>query len=1149
MNPTSINVDKTSESAGYPPYNPWQSYLIEASAGSGKTWQLSRRFLALVVAGADPSSILTVTFTKKAAAEMRERIVHDAISLGNGSKEFADFISDIRKWHVKSGGHESVKIRTAEEACRLIIQKTQTLKITTIDALFIQWVQRFPIETSVTINDSTLKSPWNLLSNLAQTRLNTAAWGDVLAMNSDDDANRELMQYISQNAPNGNISGLQAVIDPLTKSDTFLWYIRMLGRENSLKLYDVKDDDTSPEEFIECHRKLFETVIQLVSNKDKSVEGLRHVATPNMSGLITAGILTKGTGNLSGTCFGSAATKQNSAFISLKEKLSARLANIKLSDLNKTATLVWSLYNARTSAAHRRKVSDSSGTFIDAAKGASVLACDDQMVGGRAMAWSTVRHLMLDEFQDTSRLQWLIFEKIALELLAGQIIDTESGPSPSVFIVGDKKQSIYRFREAAPEVLDIARKNLVRFGLVSQGMNASFRSSSIVLDYVNLVFEDGTNISDFPAHEASPLLLKSDPTRSTYGTVAVYNVCEQQIGRNKLPLTPVEAEAEAVASHIRDCLDGTIVIRVFDSALKGWRAPKCSDFVIVYPTSTHSQKFEEALRSCNIPSRREEAKGFFGRCEIMDLNALVTWLTWPADTVALCTVLRSPLVGLTDMELQKLLQNHPTDLFAVGLKTTFPVEWQLLSDLKGSHLQETLAGLVAMLLTKYGVGDRYERAFGPMEGPLAKANVLKWFDLVRGSSGEEAVATHSWNLALEEASEEDETGNAALASNSVTMMSIHKSKGLEFPCVVVTGTASDWHKNESGWIKDTRPGEEGMWYIGSKPQRPEGSLDFDQVLALNERESRSEKARVLYVSLTRASHHLVITGSRKTPGTKAKLTPTFLDLLKQASEKLDNVIKIPIGEAGNMFTRGTTPALSESTVAVRDPDYLRHKVKSLSLEAVKILTPSAAAKKNPAPGEFAAPHARSSAVSQRLPDGAGKAFGTLVHKLLENHLKKITWSPSRLTGLLKINVSEALSDEVLAKVLALAEGDVALVLASDTWKKLLAGAKSIHAEVPMALIRSGTLINAKADLIILYSDGSLKVVDYKTIPVDISVDVERDVEGNRQGQDETLTAFCHDHGYTQQVKDYCDMAKKAFAAENVSGHVLFTNPMHLVTLC
>ncbi len=1130
MNHTKSDRTTSGKSSPPPPYNPWQSCLVEASAGSGKTWQLSRRFLALVVAGADPSSILTVTFNKKAAAEMRERIVKDAIALGAGSEEFKNFVSDIQTWQQDSDRGETVHIRSAEEASRLIIQKTQTLKITTIDALFMQWSQRFPLETSVTIHDISLKSPWNLLSNLEQTRLETAAWGDVLATNPDDAANRELMISISQNAPNRKIKSLTAAINPLTKSDTFLWYIKMLERDHPLKLYPVPEIIETDSEFLDRNDDLFRAVIQLASNKDKKTEGLVQLDLRNMDGLVAQAILKKGAHTLHGNTFKSKATIENPNFLELKSELETWMTHRQLSNLNHTAKLIWLLYGARTAAAHKRKVADSKGSFVDATKGASVLACDPAMVGGRAMAWSTIRHLMLDEFQDTSRLQWLIFEQIALDLLAGQIIDEEVGPSPSVFIVGDKKQSIYRFREAAPEVFDLAKEKLETFGLVAHGMNASYRSSSMILDFVNCVFEDGKNIADFPAHEAAPHLVKSAKIKSTYGTVTVYNVNEKYQEPNKLPVTCSEAEAETVAKHIRSCLDGIIPMRVFDSNLKGWRAPHYSDFLILYSASTHSQLFEDALRSRGIPCRREEAKGFFQRCETLDLNALVTWLTWPADTIALCTVLRSPIIGLTDRDLQDLVRTYPTNIYSEGLKTQYPSEWELLEDLKGSHLQETLAGLVGRLLSKYGVGDRYERAFGPLDGPLAKANVLKWFDLVRGASGDDALATHTWNLALEEAGEENEIGNATLASNSVTMMTIHKSKGLEFPCVIVTGTAGDWHKSETGWIKDVRVGEEGMWYVGKKDDQPTASLELTEILSLSERESRAEKARLLYVALTRASHHLVITGSRRALNPKNPVPETFLDHLKLASKKLEDVTTTALGEVGLIVTRGVHPDVSKEIVIPRKPDYLLNPVKALGLAGIKILTPSSASMTWASSKSGITSPTEPSSLIHRVPDGAGKAFGTVVHKLLENQIKKTTWSDDRLARLLASEATEPLSDKEILQVLALAKSDVSALLASATWTKLMANAKSVLSEVPMAHITGETMINAKADLIIVSSDGPIKVVDYKTIPF--------------EGGD--ASKFCAEHGYTQQVKDYCDIAKKSFAIANVSGYVLFTNPILLV---
>ena len=1115
----SDNVIKT------PPYNPWESYLVEASAGSGKTWQLSRRFLALVVAGADPASILTVTFTKKAAAEMRERIVKDAVRLGAGADDFAGFTADIELWRQNSGSKTHSKIRTPQEASQLIIQKTQTLKITTIDALFLQWSQRFPLETAITIGEDTLTSPWDLLSNLALTRLNTDAWCDVLAIAEDHDANRELMISISENAPNGKIKSLSEAIDPLTKSETFIWYIQMLGRELPLRLFNVPETLETGAEFLARNESLARVVLNLIGNEDKKSQSLSCLMSRDFQGLVDAKVINGGRDALSGVTFAKAKKTENTDFLEFGRQLRSWNDNIKLADLNHTARLIWTLFEARTSAAHKRKVRESMGTFSDASKGVSILACDEKTSGGRAMAWASVRHLMLDEFQDTSRLQWMIFEKLSQELLSGQTYDAEGGPRPSVFIVGDKKQSIYRFREAAPEVLDLARDTLAKQGLLPVTMSDSFRSSSLVLDLVNEVFSDGTQISKFPAHQPSPYVLKSKPVKSSYGTLTVYKASEAIENDDQSKVSAVDVEAQLVARHIKDRLDGVKPMRVYDEHTATWRAPRCSDFAVLYPNTTNSQAFEDAMRELSIPSRRAESKGFFGRPEILDLNSLVTWLTWPADTVALCTVLRSPICGVNDSDLQSVIANNKSMPMMNALKTaatkSLKDSFTLLKDLRKNHHSESMAELVGRLLTHYAVAERYLNAFGPMEGPLARANVLKWFDLVRGQSAEDALAAHTWSQAMEEAAEEDETGNATLASNAVTMMTIHKSKGLEFPCVILTGTAKDWHRAETAWIKDTRPGHEGLCYIGNKGSRPESSPQIRELLQLSEAESRGEKARLLYVALTRASQHLVVTGAKAKEDSE-----NYLDLILGAAERLNDVNRDLSSETTITITRDTHPEISPlAAKSSRLTDTKGALVSPLNLPPVKILTPSAKATSQ---------DTKSPAViaTQRVPEGLGNTFGSLVHKMFELHVGKIQWSDRKFSRFITEITDHLVSNAETQDLLTLAKSDVAAVLASKEWSDLTASVAQIWAEVPMASVDGGDLVNAKADLIIKYSDGNIRVVDFKTIPVS-------------PGDAKTV---CDNHGYTEQVQTYCRLAMKVYKVPAVTGSVLFTNPIHLLNL-
>ena len=136
------------------PQNPYESFIIEASAGSGKTYQLSKRFLFLVGAGTEPSSILTITFTVKAASEMRARIIDEALCLMYEKKAREDFTEKLKFFYEQKrmeceSRFFSGKVRTALETAQSILSSTQTLKICTIDSVFYQWSLKFPWEAKL----------------------------------------------------------------------------------------------------------------------------------------------------------------------------------------------------------------------------------------------------------------------------------------------------------------------------------------------------------------------------------------------------------------------------------------------------------------------------------------------------------------------------------------------------------------------------------------------------------------------------------------------------------------------------------------------------------------------------------------------------------------------------------------------------------------------------------------------------------------------------------------------------------------------------------------------------------------------------------------------------------------------------------------
>lgn len=1116
-----------------PPYNPWASYLVEASAGSGKTWQLSRRFLALVVAGADPSSILTVTFTRKAAAEMRERIIHDAVRLGEFDKEFSGFIEQVETWQRRSNARPT-KIRDAAETAKLILEKTQTLKITTIDALFMQWVQQFPLETAISAEDgdsvTSLHSPWQLLSNLELQRLEQRAWTNVLSMAGDDKENRELMQSLSLHAPNGSIKQLSRAIAPIMHCDTFLWSVSLATGEDPARYHSVPAAIPNDQEFLMAHESLLKDCINLVTNADKRAKALGALATRDFEALIQCQIINSKKDSLSGTTFRSATAKDHPSYQALSEVLLAWDKDAKLSQLNHTAKLLWSLFHARARVVHRLKANESVGTFADAVKGVSLMATEASAIGARAMAWGNIRHLMLDEFQDTSKLQWMIFERLARELLSGSPEDVS--PPASVFIVGDKKQSIYRFREADPSMMEAAKSSLSPLGLNAIRMSESYRSSSAILDMVNAVFEDETMIPEFPEHRVAAAKLKSASSKSAYGTISVYAEAKSEDQQSSITDT-FEIQAKQIADHILHATNGTLGIKVFDEEQKQWRNPRFSDFVVLYPKKTHAHLIEDALRAHAIPCQKEERHGFFERPEIVDMRAFVTWLTWPADTIALCTILRSPLCQLSDRDLQELLLDG-ADLLMPRLKAAHPDLYKLLAEMRSAHERDNMSKIIGHLLTDYQIADRYEQEFGTIEGPLARANILKWFDMIRSRSADDALDAQSWTLAMDEASEEDETGNASLAANAVSLMTIHKSKGLEFPCVVVSDLASDWHRAETGWLRDSRPGREGLWYIGPSNARPRGSQDFNDLLAINEQESRDEKARLLYVALTRASTHLVLTGASP----KKPVENSYHAKVAVAAATLSDVTKLVLPTGATMYSRGgpisDSAPINEISKRTDLPNRTQPKSSLTGRPSLLILTPSSGKlTKQTDDGEHAA---HDLLAQQTFSSEVGKAYGTIVHKLIENHVTKVTWSDRRLLRLVSpqlLRVQNISSDDFLA----LAKKDVSDLLESTLWQELTKNAAEILCEVPLAGIEGSNLLNAKADLIIIRKDQSMLVLDFKTIEL-----------ASNALEDSKLKALCQDLGYTEQVRQYCKLAAQAFKIARAEGAILFTKHKRLLSL-
>lgn len=1145
------------------PQNPYVSAMVSASAGSGKTYQLSRRFLGLVAAGASPASILAVTFSKKAAGEMRERIVRDAIALGQGSQEFSGFYEQLVGWRAASirQGLTLPPLLTPKQVSDQITHSSQSLSITTIDAILMEWCLRFPWETRITQGDATLMQPWDIATRDETQKLTREAWKNailrILETQESFEGRLELLDQILMAAPEEQLTVAWTRISPLRNSETFIWLCEHLRGSAALKYSDSSQDIPDSEaELIDHLADDLRVIVDLLSNADKKSAAYAALGERSFEQLIRSGLFTHAYQLHKGTV-----SKKICAalpeIINRVDELAGQFRDTKrISQLNSHGELLWQLYRAWTRENLAAKSRMARGTFADALKGVWQLFCDGNP-GARWMIQHRVKHLLLDEFQDTSRLQWGAFSELARDIIAGKSTEQDILPG-TVFIVGDAKQSIYGFREAAPEIMDLAAIELKPHGFNRIEMSASWRTSPVILDVVNHVFADRTLIPEFPIHKTAAVgerLAVPD-----FGSVTVLAVPEHT-GDKDINKEHVSLEASSVTGYIQKCLAGEIHCPIWDKTQQQFRNPRPTDFAILYHAKTDADAYEDALRQQRIPAMREEKKGFYDRQEIRDTIAFLKWLAWPEDTLALCTMLKSPVCGITDIQLQTLLM--PSDggeyittlLMMQRLRQMNPRLWRLLQDAQTQAHQKPYMSILLWWFKATHILAVYKQAFGALEGEMAAANLLKFIDTIRacesGGHGHLQSVIEQFDLW----SEEDETGNASTSADAVHLMTIHKSKGLEFPVVILVGTANDWFRSDHYWLRSIVSGAEGLSYVGTSADQPQNNAEFNERREENEATVRAEKARLLYVAMTRSQFHLVVSSGFKP--TKALPEPpaeSFYSRIQQATLATGG----EVSELGIRLNRShlnqkselVLSATSASTSEVSSQEIASTSNLNTTLPPLFILTATAKASSNvdhQAPqGSYEAALQKNSGSEVALPPKIqpkhAVAYGKCLHRVLElslGHHRQMQ-APKELARWMKHRMEEGklLTSADLEEIARLAIQDASQCMISVAWQTIFNHAKHAFQEFSLVNIVTSpqglqNLVVGQPDLVIEKNDGSIWVVDYKT--------------GFVSGDVNPLI-YCQQRGYDIQVQTYASTLQQIYPGRVVKSWILLTQTSLLVEI-
>jgi len=850
------------------PQNPYRSVAVIASAGSGKTYQLSRRFLALVAAGSDPAKILTITFTRKAAAEMRHRILKDAAELSSNRVMAEEFECNMRHWHQQA--KQASTIRSAQETSRIILAAASRLRISTIDSVLYDWLRRYPVQV-----DTTNAPSLDLGNPLDLEQLSQETFGELLrdqyAHWNAEDHSSAFLQEVGLNAFRGQLSALKA-------HDGIVWQRAQSGRPALIPIPLPEPPLCGPS--LDDVREDLKT---LANDVNESVRDhlLDALSNNDLHDVLQSKLFTKERA-ISGVYIKGAKRAKYADQISRIDPWLLYHFNVSRVELiNARASFMLQAYRDWQDRLAQCKQQQGILEFSDLLKATCSVffGSPDQSVQFSIL--QGLQHLLLDEFQDTSPLQWALFRSLSNEMLAGTGLQSHAAIRPTVFIVGDPKQSIYGFREAEPALIAAAKNFIVQHEGAACELSESYRTAPLILDLVNQVFHP--NIAGFPNHRAAKRP-DGTPVGGSFAHIEVYDPLYDKVENEVITETGLEQEARLVAQRVASLIADT-----------SERHTRPEDIAILYRNKSHKDLIQKNLAELGISSASEDDANFFEHPTIRDALAMLEWIARPDDSTALLTLLRSPF-----------MENSAETLSALADRLGSLAAEKILPQLSSAGFADVQNRLhawrelfaknsPAAALIKIRDQQRFMHQLttsGANEAAVEDSSIRfdTLIDLVR--EFERNGQVNVWQICCELralSKHESLSPKTPLASGAVRMMTIHKSKGLEFPIVFVCGLTKEWGGEDRYWLKyrDETNAEFMLQYLGKANDRPKRYQAFEDRLQTQQDEQAAEELRVLYVALTRAKHTLICTGSLKAqPKEDAPPSVDFLAQIQHAASQL-----------------------------------------------------------------------------------------------------------------------------------------------------------------------------------------------------------------------------------------------------------------------
>lgn len=907
-----------------------KSVIISSPAGSGKTEKLARRYISLLLDGSEIEKILCITFTEKAAAEMKERIFN-------------------------------ILERENPGLFSIIKEKMPLMRISTIHAFCLKLLKRFSIELGV---DPSL----DVMDEFEASLL----WSEAV---------------------------YECVMEEKDKPALFFDMMKDRGIKGWDKVFSILNT-------LYAKRPISELLL-------RSTENENNPPSPPFD--------KEGMGGFS----------EEKRILELYSKCLEQYKNKKLErHLLDFDDLEIMTYEALVSHPEWQNILYSFDEHTD--------------------------HILVDEFQDTNSIQWQIIDKLTEEWRSGIGSKRSKGKTPTIFLVGDDKQSIYLFRGANAGVFEEAKSRLSGWlgnEYHFEEAKENFRSLPAIINFTNALFE-----KLMPPALLAESSLRHETWRTRY---APFEATRKGEGRVELALAEAgdnikksrTKEASALAKRIKS-LAG--IYEISDGDKK--RPCAFGDMAVLLRKRTHLTLFESALRKEHIPFIVVKGIGFYDEPEVALLRELLSFIIDPHDDYSLFCALRSPLFGIDYETLLNLIaENNRPLINKLQAELEFSGIFRMLNSWIEKSKNTPLAIMLEEALTETEGWKHYREK-------QRQANIKKFIKLIESyeSAGFSGLEIREKLIKARNGDEPKANINTE-GMNAVKIMTIHAAKGLQFPMVFLPSLDEADTPRSSSIVIDEEGSRISIAYEEDSAKR-KNIAEF----ARRKEKELEEGKRLFYVAVTRARDFLCMLGAlnkEKSPaGRLAYLTENF-DILKNGRIN-----------SKTAFFEILTEAEIEKLYSASLPSRAALHAQRLTAQEHVFTEPL------PFTTDIKWRDVTED-LDIRITHGEEWVIlGRIFHRLFEELSKGILTSEGIDERVLSLLKNEFLSDEDIHKLSGIVLADFQSLKVNGHLDNIILPRGNSFAELPFILQKGNTVFRGRIDRVII-EDNVAVIYDYKTFPV------------------------------------------------------------------